>query len=108
MTLDIDRALFTKKLDEVREARNDVMHFEPEVVAPRTTRQGAEFCPPVSINYGFRPPKICTFFEQEYRFWATPLISVGHMYRLRPSRAPRAASPEPAPPITPHPQNSPS
>lgn len=30
--LHIDRALFCKRLDEVRQIRNDVMHFEPDGV----------------------------------------------------------------------------
>lgn len=38
MPLDIDRTFFINKLAEVREARNDVMHFEPEGVEPEKLR----------------------------------------------------------------------
>lgn len=43
MPLDIDKTFFTKKLDEVREARNDVMDFEPEGVEPEKLKVLREF-----------------------------------------------------------------
>ena len=43
MNLSIDRVFFVNKLDEVREARNDVMHFDPEGVEPGKLRVLREF-----------------------------------------------------------------
>jgi CBS domain-containing protein len=43
MPLEIDKAFFINKLDEVRQARNDVMHFEPEGVEPDKLKVLREF-----------------------------------------------------------------
>ena len=33
----LDRAIFVKRLDEIREVRNDVMHFNPDPLPPETS-----------------------------------------------------------------------
>ena len=52
------RATFTKRLDEIREIRNDVMHFHPDGISDddtETLRETARFFYSFSQ---FRPAKI--------------------------------------------------
>ncbi len=41
--LQMDRATFVRELDEVRKLRNDVMHFDPDGLAPEDLRRLREF-----------------------------------------------------------------
>ena len=43
LAVNVERKLFVEKLDQVRVARNEVMHFDPEGVAPDKKRQLWEF-----------------------------------------------------------------
>jgi hypothetical protein len=38
LNLTVDRAVFTERLDAVRRIRNDVMHFDPDGLAPAETK----------------------------------------------------------------------
>lgn len=43
LSIALDRVTFCQKLDKVREIRNDVMHFDPDGVAPEDLRELREF-----------------------------------------------------------------
>jgi predicted transcriptional regulator len=43
MAINLDRATFCKKLDKIREIRNDVMHFDPDGIVPDDLRGLREF-----------------------------------------------------------------
>lgn len=54
--LNLDRATFCRKLDKVREIRNDVMHFDPDGVDPSDLRELREFAQFLRLLDGVSAP----------------------------------------------------